>query len=147
LTLFFGDFRMGRKFESMERVVGSEDIRKFAELTGDLNPMHIDEEFASSTIFKRPIAHGMLTLSISLGLWYSLDLTRGSIIAFIGMNNLSFKAPVYAGDSLHLISNVLSARESKSRPEVGIVTFKDRVVNSRGETVMESERTLLLKKG
>lgn len=147
MNLYFDDFHVGRKFESTERAINQEDIEKFANLTGDFNRLHIDEEFARTTIFKRPIAHGMFTLSVSLGLWYSMDITRSSIVAFIGINNLTFKAPVYAGDSLHLISNVVAARESKSRPDAGIVTFKDQMVNSRGELVMESERTLLLKKG
>jgi 3-hydroxybutyryl-CoA dehydratase len=146
LTLFYEDFEIGSEFTSSERIVSQEDMNRFASLTGDMNRLHIDEEYAKTTIFLRPIAHGMLTLSIALGLWYSMDLTRNSIVAFLGINNLAFKRPVYAGDRLHLFSKVLSRRESKSKPDEGIVTFKDQMLNSSGDIVMESERTLLLKR-
>lgn len=146
MSLFYEDFEIGKQFESKPRKVLQEDIRTFAELTGDLNKLHLDEEYAKKTVFRGRIAHGMLTLSISLGLWYAMDITRSSIIAFIGVNNLSFKAPVYPGDEIHLLSEIISKRESKSRPGAGIVTFQDTMLNSRGEIVMESERTLMLRK-
>ncbi|MGI0081182.1 MAG: MaoC family dehydratase [Nitrososphaerales archaeon] len=146
MTLFYEDFEIGRQFESRARRVSNSDIQRFAEVTGDLNRLHVDEEYAKSTIFRRPIAHGMFTLSLALGLWYSLDLTRESMIAFMGITDVSFQAPVYADDMIHLSSTVASRRESRSRPAAGLVTFRDEMINSRNEIVMISERTLLLRK-
>lgn len=146
LNLFFEDFSAGRDFVSSEKIVVQEDIRKFANLTGDSNKLHLEEEYAKSTIFGRPIAHGMFVLSLALGLWYSMDLTRESIIAFLGIDHASFRLPVYAGDRIHLTSKVLSSRESRSQNKAGIVVFKDEMRNSRGESVLDFERALLLKK-
>ena len=123
-----------------------EDVAKFADLTGDFNRLHLDAEYARTTVFKGTISHGLLVLGIALGLWYSLGITRDSIVAFIGMNNLSFKAPAYPNDSISLESEVISKRESKSRPDSGIVTFKDRVLNQNGIVLLEFERLLMLKK-
>lgn len=123
-----------------------EDVAKFADLTGDFNRLHLDAEYARTTMFKGTISHGLLVLGIALGLWYSLGITRESIVAFIGINNLSFKAPVYPGESISLESEVISKRESKSRPDSGIVTLKDRVLNQKGVVVLEFDRLLVLKK-
>jgi len=143
--LFFEEFTIGKRFESEARVVRQEDIVEFAELTGDLNPLHVDDKYASKTIFGRTIAHGLFTLGIALGQWYSENLTRDSIVAFVGLNNLSFLAPVYPGDMIRLRSEVLTARVSNSRPGVGIVTFKDQMVNQNEVVVLKFERSLMLR--
>lgn len=147
MVLNFEDFTVGSKFESIARVITQEDIARFAELTGDFNSLHLDREYAKTTLFKGTIAHGLLTLGVALGLWYSLDLTTDSIVTFVGINNLSFAAPVYPGDSIHLLSQVILARESKSRIDSGLVTFKDNVINQNGKSVLEFERTFIIKKG
>ena len=143
--MFFEEFTVGRRFESSARLVRQEDVVKFAEVTGDLNPLHIDERYATGTIFGRTIAHGLFTLGVALGQWYGENLTRDSIVAFIGINNLSFLAPVFPGDLVRLRSEVLSARASRSRPGVGIVTFRDEMVNQTGVVVLQFERSLMLK--
>jgi 3-hydroxybutyryl-CoA dehydratase len=144
--LFFEDFEIGKTFTSPARTVRQADIEKFADLTGDFNRIHLDENYAKHAIFGRRVAHGLLTLSIALGLWYSLDLTNDSILAFMGMKDLSFTGPVYDGDSLILISEVISKKDSKSRTNAGIITFKDKVVKGGGTSVIEFDRTFLLMK-
>ena len=146
MGLYFNEIPVGQKFHSVQRVLTQEDVERFANLTGDFNRLHLDAEYAKTTVFKGTISHGLLVLGIALGLWYSLGITRESIVAFIGINNLSFKAPAYPGDSIALESEVTSKRESKSRPDSGIVTFKDRVLNQNGAVVLEFERLLMLKK-
>ena len=146
MGLYFEEIDVGQKFHSESRMLTQEDVAKFADLTGDLNRLHLDADYAKGTVFKRPISHGLLVLGIALGLWYSEGVTQDSIVAFIGMNNLSFKAPVYPGDSISLETEIVSKRESKSRPDSGVVTFKDSVVNQKKVVVLEFERLLLLKK-
>lgn len=121
-------------------------MNEFADLTGDFNKLHLDSEYAKTTPFERPISHGLLVLSIALGQWYSLGITADSIVAFVGINNLSFKAPVYPGDNISLKSIVVSKRESKSKPDVGLVTIRDMMVNQKGIVVLEFDRILMLKK-
>lgn len=144
--MYYDDFKVGQEFISDEKNVSRSQINQFAELTGDKNPLHINDEFAKRTIFKGRIAHGMLVLSIAFGLWYQENITRKSVIALLGIKNVLFRAPVYPNTRLHLVSKVMSKRLSASRPNAGIVSFKDEMRNERDEAVMEAERTLLLKK-
>jgi acyl dehydratase len=106
----------------------------------------LDNTFAKQTIFKSPISHGILILGVSLGLWFSLDLNNDTIVAFAGVDNLLFRAPVYPDDSVHLISEVISRRDSNSRPESGIVIFQDKVFNQKEELVLEFERIEIIQK-
>ena len=100
LSLFYEDFIVGQKFVSGERELQSSDILKFAGLTRDFNSSISIGNFSTSSGYKDVIVHGMLTLSIMLGLWHSLDLTNGTILAFAGLKEVSFKIPVYVGDKL-----------------------------------------------
>ena len=145
-AMFFEDFHVGMKFESKPRMITQDNIKEFADLTGDKNPIHIDPEFAKNSLFGRTIGHGLLTLGVALGEWYDLDVTRESVVAFVGINNLTFKAPVFPGDSVKLRSEVTSVRSSKSHPELGLVSFKDLMLNQKGESVLEFEPTLMLLK-
>ena len=144
--MFLEEFEPGKIFTTGELLVTQERIDEFASLTGDLNPLHIDEAFASGTIFKRTIAHGMLVFSLALGLWYEAGFTRQSVVAFLGLNEVKFRAPVFPGMRIRVSSRVKAARVSESRPDSGIVTFEDSIVNESGELVATFERTLLLRK-
>jgi acyl dehydratase len=145
-SLFYDDFQVGQVFRSKEKKLSQREVDRFARLTGDMNPLHINAKFASTTVFRGRIVHGMLVLSLALGLWYGENITRQSIIALIGINNVSFKKAVYPNNRLHLVSKVLAKRLSSSRPDVGIVTFSDQIQNEGGVVVAEAERVLLLKR-
>jgi len=146
MQLFYEDFKEGQKFVSQEREIKNDDIQKFADLTGDFNKLHLDQEFATSAGFNGTIAHGMLTMSVAIGLWHSLDLTNGTVLAFAGLSNVSFKAPVYPGDRIHIDAQFLSKRELASRPNAGLVRIKLTGVNSKKEVVLETEIALIIKK-
>jgi acyl dehydratase len=145
LPMFYEDFEVGQKFESREKLVTREDITAFANLTGDQNRLHIDESYARETMFKGTIAHGMLTLSFALGLWHSLELTNESVMAFVELDHASFKLPVHPGDRIKLLSEVISKRSLNSKNDAGLVTWRDRVMDSNNE-VLNFERTFMLKK-
>ncbi len=146
MLLFYEDFKSEQKFVSMERAITDDDIERFAELTGDFNKLHLDQEFAKSAGFSGIVVHGVLTLSVAIGLWHSLDLTNGTVLAFSGLNNVSFKAPVYPGDRIHVKAQVLSRRELASRPNAGLVRVKLTGFNSRNKIVLEAELALIIKK-
>ena len=122
--MFFEDFHVGMKFESKPRVVTSENVKEFAELKGDKNQLHLDPEYAKKTIFGRNIAHGLLTLGVALGEWYSLDVTRKSVVSFVDINNLFFRAPIFPGDFVMLELEVIAARPSRSHSDLGLVPSK-----------------------
>jgi len=146
LGLFYEDFTVGQTFVSAERDLQSDDILKFAELTGDFNKLHFDRDFSTSSGYKDVIVHGLLTLSVMLGLWHSLDLTNGTVLAFAGLKEVSFKIPVYVGDKLHLSSEISSKRELRSRTNAGLVTVKLQGMNQKNKVVLEAELALIIKK-
>ena len=144
--MYFEDFQVGATFSSEETMVSRQDIQNFADLTGDWNKLHVDDAYAKSVGFSSVIAHGMLNLSVALGLWYSLALTNSTTLALAGFNSVAFKAPVYPGDVLRLDVQVLSTRASKSKPNAGLVTLKWKMFNDKGTLVVEAEPVLVIQK-
>lgn len=138
--LTFNEFQIGQKFVSHRITVTDAHIAIFAGLSGDFNPLHVDEEFAKKTIFKGRIAHGLLTLSLisgSMGM-----LVAGTAIAFLGMN-VRFLSPVKVGDTIYAEATVKD-KVRKEKYEGGVVTFSFEVKNQREEKVVEGEFSLLI---
>src|SRR4051812_41032917 len=96
--LFFDDLEVGQEWESLGRTITEADIVNFAGLSGDFNPIHVDHEFAKTTPFRRPIAHGMLVFSIGSGLGVQCPLVR--TVAVVGIREWYFRAPVFIGDTI-----------------------------------------------
>ena len=113
-----------------------EDVRAFAELTGDHNPVHLDDEYAATTRFGRRIAHGMLAASlISAALANELP-GRGTVYL---SQTLKFTAPVFPGDTVEARVTVKQVREDKP-----VVTLETVCTNQRGETVITGEAVVML---
>lgn len=146
--MYLEDFKEGTTFVSGTKEVKEEDIQEFARLTGDYNRLHTDPDYAKNIGFGRGIvAHGLLTLSLGLGLWHSLDLTDGTILAFLGLERVSFLAPVYPGDKLQLFTEVGLVRESKSREDAGLVSLKLTMKSAdENKSVLEASLILLMKR-
>jgi len=117
------------------------DIEQFAHLTGDENPLHLDEEFASRQLFNGRVAHGLLTLSVTLGLWYQSGLFDGLIVVFLGIDKLRFARPVRPGESLTSRLTILS-REPSDRGDR--VELENTTYNNRQEAVLTFSARLLL---
>lgn len=141
---FFEDFAVGETFTTRARTITEADIVAFAGLSGDYNPLHTDEEFARGTPFGRRIAHGLLGLSVQSGLSQALGVTEGTTLAFLGLT-WDFKAPIFIGDTIHVVQTVREMRETR-RPERGIIVFGCRVVNQRGEDVQTGTKTLMIRR-
>ncbi|MGH8732561.1 MAG: MaoC family dehydratase, partial [Burkholderiales bacterium] len=106
---------------------------------------HLDEEFASKTEFGQRIVNSLFTLGLMIGITVN-DTTLGTTVANLGMTDVRFPKPVFHGDTLRVKTTVLSLRESKSRPDAGIVEFGHVAINQRGETVAECTRQALMRK-
>jgi len=129
------NLNIGDQF-SVSREVTDELIRRFAEVSGDYNPIHLDEEFARATRFGKRIAHGMLTASFISGvLGYELSVRK---VVYLGQT-LKFRAPVFIGDTITTTATVKRLREDKP-----IVTIETICTNQQGETVLEGEATLMV---
>ncbi len=141
--LYFEDLPVGWESVSGARTITEADIVNFAGLSGDYNPLHMDEEFAKKTPFGRRIAHGLLGLSIGSGLPRShLPI---AVMAFVGLKEWSFKAPIFIGDTIHGTNTVVERRET-SKKDRGLVKFRRRIINHRGEVVQEGEALLLIQR-
>jgi len=139
---FYEDLEVGACYTTKSRTVTEADIVNFAGVTGDFNEIHMSEEFAQKTPFGKRIAHGMLGLSMSMGLVQQLNLYQETVIAFLGLT-WNFKGPILIGDTIHVVQSIKSKRETKN-PERGIVVWEGKIVNQRGEVVQEGERTLMV---
>ena len=141
---FYEDLEVGASYTTKSRTVTEADIVNFAGVTGDYNELHMSEEFAQKTPFGKRIAHGMLGLSMSMGLVQQLNLYQETVIAFLGLN-WNFKGLILIGDTIHVVQAIKSKRETKN-PERGIVVWEGKIINQRGEVVQEGERTLLVQR-
>jgi len=145
---FFEDFKLGEKKVSLGRTVTETDIVMFAALSGDWSELHTNAEYMKHTVFGQRIAHGLLTLSIATGLALRTG-TRGTIdmLAFLGMDKVKFtNSPVYIGDTIHVEVEVTEARTSQSRPDAGILKFKNTVKNQKNEEVATYEAAVMVNK-
>jgi len=142
---FLEDFAAGDVYRSrLGRTVTETDNIWFTLLTMNTNQMHFNRPFAERTEFGQPLVVSSLTLAIVLGL--SVADTSENAVANLGWDEIKLPKPVYAGDTIWAESEVLSARESKSRPSVGIVAVRTRGINQRGEVVIEFKRTFMVYK-
>jgi len=132
--LYFDDVEVGQEWETQGRTVTETDIVNFAGLSGDFNPIHVDHEFAESTPFRRPIAHGLLIQAISSGLGVNLPPMR--TLALMMMKEWHFRGAVFIGDTIRVRSKIL-AKESRSRGRRGVVTWQRQIINQEGKVVQE----------
>ena len=129
----------------LARTITEADNVLFCSLTMNTQPLHINEDFAAKTQFKQRIVNGLLTMSLVVGISVN-DLTIGTIIANLGYENVSHPAPVFHGDTIYVETTVVSRRESKSRPDTGVVTLKHIGRNQDDVVVCEVTRSALFLK-
>jgi acyl dehydratase len=141
--LFFDDVEVGQQWESLGRTITEADIVNFAGISGDFNPIHIDHEFAKTTPFRRPIAHGLLVFSVASGLGVNAPPMR--TLAVLEVREWHFRGPIFIGDTVRVHNSVL-AKEARGRGRRGIITWARKVVNQEGKVVQEGV-TLTLVEG
>jgi itaconyl-CoA hydratase len=140
---WLGDFEVGDAYRSqMGRTVLDADNVWFTGITHNTNQIHFNADFAAQTEFGRPLVNSLFTLALVHGL--SVEDTSKHAIANLGWRKVTLPAPVFAGDTLYAETEVLSVRDSRSRPGQGIVEVRTRGVNQRAETVIEFERSFLI---
>ena len=146
--LYFEEFEVGQEFHhEFSRTVTEMDNTMFSLLTMNPQPLHLNEHFASTTQFQHRIVNGIFTMGLVIGLSVT-DVTDGTIIANIGYEKVLHPHPVFHGDTIYAETEVLEKRESRSKPDRGIVRLKQTGRKQDGTVVVEFERTVLfLKRG
>lgn len=142
---YFEEFEVGDVYEHRPgRTISEADNTWFTLLTMNQHPLHFDFAYAEKSEFKKPLVNSCLTLSIVAGMSVS-DISQKTIVN-LGWDKIKLTAPVFIGDTLYAESEVLSKRESKSRPTQGIVTVKTTGTKADGTEFMSYERTMLIPK-
>jgi acyl dehydratase len=143
---YFDEWQVGDVIaHSITRTVTETDNVLVSALTHNPQPMHLDHEVAAQSEFGRPLVNSIYTFGLMVGVSVA-DTTLGTLIANLGYDKLIFPSPVFVGDTLRSESQCLEVRESKSRPNAGIVTWEHRSFNQRGELVCKCTRSALLLK-
>lgn len=144
--LYFEEFEAGQVFKhDWSRTVTEMDNVLFSSLTMNVQPLHLDAHFAANTEFKKPLVNSLFTLGLMIGMTVN-DTTMGTTIGNLGMSDVRFPKPVFAGDTLHVVTTVLSKRESKSWPNAGIVEFEHTAINHNEEVVAICKRAAFMRK-
>ncbi|MEY4720381.1 MAG: hypothetical protein RIQ46_106 [Pseudomonadota bacterium] len=143
---FFDQWQVGDVLTHQpSRTVTETDNLMFSALTHNMQPLHLDAEYARASEFGQILVNSTFTFSLATGLSIA-DTTVGTLIANLGFDKVVTPKPVFIGDTLTCHTTVLEKRESKSRPDNGLVVFRHHMTNQRGEEVISFTRTVLLKK-
>jgi acyl dehydratase len=139
---FFEDFEVGDTYRSrLGRTVTDTDNAWFTLLTNNTNQLHFNEHYAALTEFGRPLVNSALTIAIVAGLGVADTSENGFAL---GWDEITLPNPLYAGDTLYSESTVVRKRETKSRPEAGIVAFRTRGIKQTGHIVLDYTRSVMV---
>ena len=145
MAKYFEDFQVGQEWTSPGRTITDADVTIFAMLSGDYDEIHTNEDFSKrESAYKTRIAHGMLALSLVEGLKKRIPaFAETRYIASLEWN-WKFTGPIFIGDSVRVKVRINKMRESKSRPDRGIIWEGGQIMNQRGEVVQEGEHSLMI---
>jgi acyl dehydratase len=142
--LYFEEFEVGRVYKhAFSRTITEMDNIMFTSLTMNVQPLHLDEEFAKTTIHGHRLVNSLFTLAL-VNAYQVPELTMGTTLGNLGYEEVRFPKPVFHGDTLHGETTILSKRLSNSRTDSGIVMFEHRGYNQREELVVTCRRAGLM---
>lgn len=141
---YFDEWALGDVIEhKIRRTVTETDNLMFSVMTHNTQPLHLDAEYAGKSEFGRILVNGTFTFSLLVGVTVG-DTTQGTLVANLGYDKVTMPNPVFIGDTLRARTEVAELRESKSRPNAGVVTFRHEMKNQRDEVVCQMLRSALL---
>ena len=144
--LWFDELTVGQVFQhAIRRTVTETDNVMFSAMTHNPAQLHLDEDYMKGTDYGQRIVNSVFTLGLMVGISVG-DTTLGTAVANLGWDEVRFPKPVFHGDTLHIETEVLELRESKSRPDQGIVTFAHRAYNQHDDLVASCKRSGLQRK-
>jgi acyl dehydratase len=139
--LWFDELSVGQRFDHpIRRTVTETDNLLFTTLSHNPAQLHLDAEYMKGSEYGQVLVNSCFTLSLMVGVSVG-DTTLGTAVANLGWDEVRFPKPVFIGDTLNITTEVLELRESKSRPDAGIVTFLHQAWNQRGELVASCKRS------
>lgn len=144
--LYLEELKVGHVFQhTLRKTVTESDNMLFSVMTLNPQPLHIDFDFASKTEWGKPLVNSLFILGLMIGISVN-DITVGTTVANLGMTDTTFPHPVFHGDTIRVETTVISVRESKSKPDRGIVEFEHRAYNQHGALVAKCTRQAMMRK-
>lgn len=144
--VWFDELQIGQRFEHpIRRTVTETDNVLFTAMTHNPAQLHLDEEYMQGTEFGTRIVNSCFTLGLMVGVSVG-DTTLGTAIANLGWDEVRFPKPLFPGDTVHVVTEVIELRPSRSRPDAGIVTFFHQAFNQHGDVVASCKRSGLQRK-
>lgn len=143
---FFDEWVVGEEFLTPSRTMTETDIVLFAAMSGDYNELHTNEEFGKKNQFGRRIGHGLLGLAVSHGLLFRLGLLEGTAIAFLGVEEWKFEAPFFIGDTIRVKVKVADKKESKSKPDRGVIKLFLQVIKGENTVLQSGYKTIMVQR-
>ncbi|MGE0585577.1 MAG: MaoC family dehydratase [Flavobacteriaceae bacterium] len=140
---FYEDFEVGQKFDTLGRTITEGDLMQFAGMTGDNAALHTDEAYSSASVYGGRLVHGMLTVSIAMGLIGRTLVFEGTGVAILSIDKISFLRPVRIGDTIRARFAITSLRPTK-KSDRGVVVREVSVFNQNEEAVAEFSVTGLV---
>lgn len=139
--LWFDELAVGQRFEhAIRRTVTETDNLLFTTLSHNPAQLHLDAEYMKDSDYGQVLVNSCFTLSLMVGVSVG-DTTLGTAVANLGWDEVRFPKPVFIGDTLNIVTEVIELRHSRSRPDAGIVTFRHEAYNQRGELVASCKRS------
>lgn len=145
MSKYFEDFKLGETFRTPAKTMSEGAITMMVGLAGFTIPLFNDEEYAKQTPYGSRIAPGRLTLFVMGGLEEQIGIYDETVIALVGLDKIRFKAPLRAGDTIHVEFEVIDLKET-SKPDRGIMAHKSKCLNQKGEVLIECEATHLMRR-
>lgn len=143
MPLYYEDFSIDQTFTTLGRTITEADLIQFAGMTGDNSALHTDEEFSKRSIYGQRLVHGMLAISIALGLISRTLVFEGTGIAFLGMDRVLFHKPIFVGDTVTAKFTIEAMRETK-KADRGVVVRHIELFNQHKESVLDFSITGLV---
>jgi acyl dehydratase len=141
---YFDEWKVGDRVDhAIRRTVTETDNLLMSALTHNPQGIHIDAETAKASEFGQILVNSTFTFALMIGLSIT-ETTLGTVVANLGFDKIVTPKPVFIGDTMRATSEVTELRESKSRPNAGVVTFQHELINQRGEVVCRCTRTVML---
>ena len=143
---FYDEWQVGDRIDhDIRRTVTETDNLLFSTMTHNPQPLHLDAQAAKASEFGRILVNGTFTFALMVGLSVG-DTTLGTLVANLGYDKLVMPHPVFIGDTMRASTEVVELRDSRSRPNAGLVTFQHQLTNQRDEIVCQCLRTALLQR-
>ncbi|MFC4269892.1 MaoC family dehydratase [Sneathiella chungangensis] len=144
--LYYEEFEVGMEFDhALRRTVTEMDNVMYCAMTHNPQPLHLDEEFSKQTEYGQRIVNSLFTLGLVIGVTVG-ETTLGTTLGNLGMTDIRFANPVFHGDTIRVVTRIKEMRESKSRPDAGLVVFEHIGYNQRDQEIAYCVRTGLMRK-